>query len=72
MSLVKYQDKLSIDTIRAASFGDSECIWCVMRYFRGYLYRLAIVRDEERCYVNVELKDRLEMSLMIAICKFSI
>ena len=69
---MKYRNKLSIDTIRAASFGDSECIWCVMRYFLGYLYRLAIVRDEERCCVNVELKDRLEMSLMIAICKFSI
>ena len=69
---MKFRNKLSFDTIRAASFGDSECIWCVMRYFSAYIFRLAIVRDEERCYVNVELKDRLEMSLMIAICKFSI
>ena len=73
MSLVKYRNKLSIDTIRAASFGDSECIWCVMRYFSAYIFRLAIAWNErERCYVNVDLKEQLERSLMIAVLRFKI
>ncbi len=69
---MKYRNNLSIDTIRAASFGDSQCIRCVLRYFRGYIYRLALSRVEEQCHVNIELKDRLEMTLMIAVLRFKI
>ena len=67
---MKYRDTLSMDTIRAASFGDSECIQCVLRYFRGYIYRLAMVWEDERCCVNMSLKEQLERSLMIAVLRF--
>ena len=68
-------NSLPVETIFAAVSGDEEALCSVLHYYSRHINRLATVTvrnsdGSKRQYVDEELRQRLEMKLIISILKF--
>lgn len=71
----RWNKLLPYSVILAATKGDAEAVNMVLRHYAGYIAKLSMLQysaehDNDRMYVDEELRRRLETKLIAAILTF--